>query len=211
MRRELCPFYHPGISSLPLVPQPDFGHPVMNQGIADPLALGSDAWISRENKTCVSTDEFLAPKLLPCLEGHATSDAGGHLFKGSSRRHRHLPASIQPLSKVHAPSSLPQSCLTDGFESEASESSPVQSLRETSVSSSSSSSDLQSSDSQSHPLKDLVDELSPVPFVRSPFSDSRRKVGRSVTYEDLLASAKDEDHLCRRRMMVRDVTYSWTF
>jgi hypothetical protein len=147
----------------------------------------------------------LASNLPPSLEGHTTSAASGHLFKGSSRRHPL--ASIRPLSNAHLLLSFPQSCLTDVFESEASESPGplVRSPRETSVPSGSSR--FQSSDSQCYSLKDLVDELPPFPFVHSPFVNLQRKVGRSVEYEDLLKDAKEKSHL-RRRWMVRGVTYA---
>lgn len=175
----------------------------MNQGIPDPPILGSDTGISIENEDCVRIGGYLASNL-PSLESHTTSATGGHLFKGVSRRRRrrrHPPASIsiRHLSNVHLPLSIPQSYLTDVFESEASEPPLVQSPRETSVPSGSSR--FQSSNSQCYSLKDLVDELPPFPFVHSPIINSQRTVGRSVEYEDLLKDAKEKSPLLRRRMV----------
>jgi hypothetical protein len=208
--RELCSFYHSDRSSFPPAPQPESLHPMMNRGIPDPPVLGSDTGISRENEGCVSIGGYLASNLPPSLEGHTTSATGGHLFKGASRprrRHprRHPLASIRPLLNAHLPLSFPQSCLTDVFDSEASEPPLVQSPRETSVPSGSSR--FQSSDSQCYLFKDLVDELPPFPFVHSPFINSQRKVGRSAEYEDLLKDAKEKSPL-RRRRTVRGVTYA---
>jgi hypothetical protein len=71
------------------------------------------------------------------------------------------------------------------------------------------SSDLQPStvaSPRSNPLKDLVDELPPFPFVRSTLSDIQKTEMRSVTYEDLLINAEEESPLRRRK--VRGITYS---
>jgi hypothetical protein len=62
---------------------------------------------------------------------------------------------------------------------------------------------------QSDPLKELVDELPPFPFVSSPLSDIQRRARRSLTYEDLLKSASEKCPL--RRQKVRGVPYSGPF
>lgn len=62
---------------------------------------------------------------------------------------------------------------------------------------------------RSNPLKDLVDELPPFPFVSSPLSDIHKKARRSLTYEDLLKSAREKCPL--RRQKVRGVPCSEPF
>jgi len=56
-------------------------------------------------------------------------------------------------------------------------------------------------DSQSNPLKDLVDELPPFPFVHTPLTDIQRKTMRSMTYEDLSLGVREESPLRRRKSL----------
>jgi hypothetical protein len=62
---------------------------------------------------------------------------------------------------------------------------------------------------RSNPLKDLVDELPPFPFVGPPLSDTPEKARRSLTYEDLLKNARETCPL--RRQKVRGVPSSGPF
>jgi len=183
-----CPFDHPEASPPP-VSQPYFHH-LRTLSVTDPLALDFDAELGEEQ--CDIIEDFSVTKIPLSLLCHAVKvrppvkGVWSHLF--------------MPRPSPPTPSFL-QAHSTGKFGTMAPP--HVQSLT---VPPCNFQSWTVPPDSQSNPLKDLVDELPPFPFVHSPLTDIQRKTMRSMTYEDLPLGAREESPLRRRK--VRDVTYS---
>jgi hypothetical protein len=182
------PFDHPEAFPPP-DSQPDFRH-LRPLSVTDPLALDFDAELGEEQ--CDIIEDFSVTKFPLRFLYHAVgvrpSVEGGWSCLSMPRPSPPTPSVLQTHSTskfgIVAPPHV-QSTTVPPYNFQSSTIPP---------------------DSQSNPLKDLVDELPPFPFVHSPLTDIQRKTLRSMTYEDLPIGTREESPLRRRK--VRGITYS---
>ena len=200
-RGAFHPFNDPAASS-PSGSQPNLRY-LRTLSVTDPLALDSDVGLDLSDEEQPSiVDDFSVTKIPLSFKYHGIRVRPP--VKGAGSQCRLFAPRPCPL----VPSFL-QSRATEIFDIPSPPYVETPTLTESSISSSDFQSPIMPPCPRSNPLKDLVDELPPFPFVSSPLPDIQRKARRSLTYEDLLKSVSKKCPL--RTQKVSGVPYSGPF